>query len=110
MIIDLRNNPPRSQLAPTRIKYREVQTTQIFHKTRHVSTMKYFQKSLKIAIFALWSLWFEPIVENVREAKALEENLLRNLETVAIFVFLIQQCFTGNKLDSDRPPHTKVKP
>ena len=63
--------------------------------------MRYFQKSLKIAIFALWSLWFEPILENVREGKVLKENPLRSLETVAIFVFLIQQCFMGNKLDSD---------
>ena len=101
MIVDLRNNPPRSQLAPTRIKYGEVQTTQIVHKKRHVLTIRYFQKSLKIAIFALWSLWFEPILENVREGKALKENPLRSLETDAIFVFFIQQCFTGNKLDPD---------
>ena len=74
MIVDLRNNPPRSQLDPTLIKYREVQTTQIVHKKRHVLTIKYFQKSLQIASFALWSLWSEPILENVREGKALKKK------------------------------------
>ena len=42
MIVNLRNNPPRSQLAQTHIKYREVQTTQIVHKKRHVLTIRYF--------------------------------------------------------------------
>ena len=74
-------------VAPSRIKYKEVQTTQIVHKKRHVLTIRYFQKSLKIAIFTLWSLRFEPNHENVREGKALKEKPLRSLETVAIFVF-----------------------
>ena len=93
MIVDLMNNPLRSQLAPTRVKYREVQTTQIVHIKRHVLTIRY----LKVPIFALWSLWLEPILENVRDGKALKEKPLRTLETVAIFVFLFQQWFTGNK-------------
>ena len=101
MIVNLRNNPPRSQLAQTCIKYREVQTTHIVHKKRQVLTIRYFQKSLRIAIFALWSMWFEPILEIVREGKALKKKPPRSLETVAIFVFLIQECFTGNKLDPD---------
>ena len=71
IIVDLRNNLARSQLGPSSIKYREVQTTQIVHKKRHVFTKGYFQKSLKIPIFALRSLCFEPILENVREGKAL---------------------------------------
>ena len=33
-----------------------------------------------MAIFPLWSLWFEPILENVREGKALKENLLEDLQ------------------------------
>ena len=89
MIVDLRNNPPRSQLAPSRIKLREVQTTQIVHKKRHVLTIRYFQTSLKIAIFTLWSLRFESNHETEREGKALKKKPLRSLETVAIFVFLI---------------------
>ena len=56
---------------------------------------------MRIAIFALWSMWFEPILEIVREGKALKKKPPRSLETVAIFVFLIQECFTGNKLDPD---------
>ena len=64
-------------------------------------TIRYFQKRLKIAIFTLWSLRFKPNHENAREGKALKEKPLPSLETVAIFVFLIQQCFTGNKLDPD---------
>ena len=95
---DLRNNPLRSQLAPTHIKHRKDQTTQIVHKKRHVFTIRYFRKSLKICTFALW---FQPIFENVREGKALREIPLRSLETDAIFVFLIQQCFTGNKVNPD---------
>ena len=87
MIVDLRNNPTRSQLAPSRIKYREVQTTQIVHKKRHVLTIRYFQKSLKIAIFTLWSLRFEPNHENVREGKASKEKPLPSLETVANLFF-----------------------
>ena len=61
MIVDLRNNRPRSQIAPSRIKSREVQTTQMVYKKRHVLTIRYFQKSLKIASFALLSLQFEPV-------------------------------------------------
>ena len=75
MTVFLMNNPLRSQLAPTRVKYREVQTTQIVHIKRHVLTIRY----LKVPIFALWSLWLEPILENVRDGKALKEKPLRNL-------------------------------
>ena len=76
MIVDLRNDPPRSQLAPSRIKYGEVQTTEMVHTNRYVLTIRYFQKSLKIAIFTSRSLRFEPNHENVREGKALKEKPL----------------------------------
>lgn len=63
---------PRSQLAPTRIKYREVRSEQIVHKKRHLLTLRYFQKSLKIAIFTLRSLWSKTILENAREGKTIK--------------------------------------
>lgn len=68
MIVDLRSNPPRSQLG------REVRSEQIVHKKRHFLTITYFQKSLKIAIFALRSLWSEAILENAREGKMIKEK------------------------------------
>ena len=91
MLVDLRKNPSSGHLAATRIKYREVRCTQIVHKKRHFLPIRYFQERLKIAMFSL----VESVNCDRRWELTRRENTevkpLRNLQTVAIFVFLLQQ-------------------
>ena len=97
MLVDLRKNPWSGHLAPTRIKYREVRCTQIVHKKRHFLPIRYFQERLKIAyFFFVESVICDHLWERTRRENT-EVKPLRNLQTVAIFVFLIQQCLSVYK-------------
>jgi len=97
MLVDLRINPWSGHLAPTRIKYREVRCTQIVHKKRHFLPITYFQERLKIAyFFFVKSVICDHLWECTRRENT-EVNPLRNLQTVAIFVFLFQQCLSVYK-------------
>ena len=101
MLVDLRKNPWSGHLAPTRIKYREVRCTQIVHKKRHFLPIRYFQERLKIAyFFFVESVICDHLWECTRRENA-EEKPLQSLQTVAIFVFLIQQCGSVYKLAPD---------